>query len=299
MPALKIFLAACLFALFPARGGAQAACEVQTKQAVVPHGIIVYSQTVKAGDAPTIVLLHGLFASKEQWHALMCELAGEGFQVIAPDLPGYGASVGFPATDYRFAAQTGRLREFLQSVPETAQRRFALAGNSMGGAIASRYARRYPETVASLALFAPMGMANGGGWSVEFKAALRANKNPMIPLTIAEFEQELTLLLARPPALSTTDKALAVAGYQANLPHYRQVWSIVASDAPQTCQQHSVPTLVVWGEQERLLAVPTQKAAASCLPNSQFLRLPDSGHLLQLDNPAGLAKAYREFLRAK
>lgn len=308
MPNAKTFLAACLLALFsaffPALFGAQAACELQTKQVAVSHGKIVYSQTVPAAtDAAPVVLLHGLFASKEQWQTLMCELAGQGFQVIAPDLPGYGASVDFSsATDYRFAAQTRRLREFLQSLPETARRpqhTVALAGHSMGGAIASRYARRYPESVASLALFAPMGMSEGGGWSAEFRAALRSGKNPMIPLTIAEFEHELSLLLAHPPALPHTDKALAVARYQADLPRYRQVWSVVTLDAPQTCQRHTMPTLVVWGEQERLLTVPTPKAITACLPNSQFLRLPDSGHLLQLDNPAGLAKGYGEFLLGK
>ena len=295
----KHFPVACLFALLPALAGAQAVCALQTGQAVLPRGTIVYHQTAQTSSAAPIVLLHGLFASKEQWHGLMCELAGQGFQVIAPDLAGYGASLGFSDANYRLAAQTERLREFLQTVPETAHRPVALAGNSMGGAIASRYARRYPTAVASLALFAPLGITNGGGWSTEMKTALRAGKNPMIPLSIAEFEYELALLLARPPTLSRADKALAVIGYQTALPHYRKVWRTVTRDDPQTCQRHTVPTLVIWGEQDRLLAVPTPKAVATCLPDSQFQLLPDSGHLPQLDHPAGLAAAYGDFLRAK
>jgi pimeloyl-ACP methyl ester carboxylesterase len=57
-----------------------------------------------------------------------------------------------------------------------------------------------------------------------------------------------------------------------------------------------VPTLVLWGEQERLLTVPTPEHAAACLPGSRFQRLPQSGHLPQLDNSVGLAGAYRTFL---
>ncbi|GHU33634.1 lipase [Betaproteobacteria bacterium] len=301
----KNLLAVFLLTLYQALAGAQSTCELQTRQAALPHGNVVYSQTQAATfDAVPIVLLHGLFASKEQWHGLMCELSNRGFLLIAPDLPGYGKSKGFPDADYRLAEQVLRLREFLQALPETANRSVALAGNSMGGTIASRYARRYPAEVASLALFAPMGITGANDWSDEFKALLRAEKNPMIPLTVADFEHELALLLAHPPVLPLTDKALAVAQYQTALPHYRKVWNIVTHGDPQTCQRPNLPshlptrmpTLVLWGEQERLLTVSTPERAAACLPGSRYQRLPESGHLPQLDNPVGLAEAYRAFL---
>ncbi|GHU07287.1 lipase [Betaproteobacteria bacterium] len=304
---LKNSIVVFLLALFHASAGAQSVCELQTRQAALPHGNVVYSRTqaatASASPASPVVLLHGLFASKEQWRGLMCELSKKGFLVIAPDLPGYGASQGFPDTDYRLAEQVRRLREFLQALPETANRSVALAGNSMGGTIASRYARRYPAQVASLALFAPMGMTGANDWSDEFKALLRAGKNPMIPLTVADFEHELALLLAHPPALPLADKALAVAQYQAALPHYRQVWNIVTHGDPQTCQRPNLPThlptLVLWGEQERLLVVPSPERAAACLPGSRYQRLPESGHLPQLDNPVGLAEAYGAFLKGR
>jgi pimeloyl-ACP methyl ester carboxylesterase len=214
----KNLIAACLLALFPALVGAQAACALQTRHATLRHGNVAYSLVSQSRaariEAPPVVLLHGLFASKEQWQALMCELAQQGFVVIAPDLPGYGASSGFPDGDYRLTEQVQRLHEFLHQLPETANRPVALAGNSMGGAIASRYAQRYPAQVASLALFAPMGMSGANDWSDEFKAFLRGGTNPMIPLTIADFEHELDLLLAHPPVLARTDKALAVISYQ-------------------------------------------------------------------------------------
>jgi pimeloyl-ACP methyl ester carboxylesterase len=297
---LKNIIVVFLLALFPALAGAQTVCELQTRQTALAHGNLVYSQTqaATADAAPivTIVLLHGLFASKEQWHGLMCELSKKGFLIIAPDLPGYGASGGFPDADYRLAEQVRRLREFLQALPETANQSVALAGNSMGGAIASRYARRYPAEVASLALFAPMGMTGANDWSDEFKVFLRAGKNPMIPLTVVDFENELALLLAHPPVLPLIDKALAVAQYQTALPHYRKVWNIVTHGDPQTCQRPNLPVLVLWGEQERLLTVPTPERASACLPGSRYQHLPKSGHLPQLDNPVGLAVAYRAFL---
>ena len=67
------------------------------KTAAIDGGTISY---LEGGKGEPILLLHGLFAQKEQWMEVGCALAIEGFDVIIPDLPGYGASSGYAISTY-------------------------------------------------------------------------------------------------------------------------------------------------------------------------------------------------------
>lgn len=68
---------------------ATANCDFTRGQAAVDGGNIVCN---RYGQGPTLLLLHGLFADKEQWHGLASALAAAGYSAIVPDLPGYGQS---------------------------------------------------------------------------------------------------------------------------------------------------------------------------------------------------------------
>jgi pimeloyl-ACP methyl ester carboxylesterase len=183
--------------------------------------------------------------------------------LIAPDLSGYGASRGFADADYPLDNQVERLHEFLQAAPETHGKAVFLAGNSIGGAIASRYAARYPESVKTLALFAPIGMEGGIGWSDECKALQGAGGR------------------AIPNASFALSESLAHR-------HERR-----GQNLPTPCPADAGAV----GEQERLLRVPPPAAAINaCLPDSELATLPASGHLSHLDNPAALVARYAQFL---
>jgi abhydrolase domain-containing protein 6 len=67
-------------------------CTLSSLTARVGNGTLSYSQV---GNGRVVLLLHGLFANKEQWNSLMCRLSEAGYQALAPDLPGYGNSNGF------------------------------------------------------------------------------------------------------------------------------------------------------------------------------------------------------------
>lgn len=61
--------------------------DIATHEVALDGGVLYYN---RAGEGPLVVLLHGLFAQKEQWDALLCLLSAAGYTAIAPDLPGYG-----------------------------------------------------------------------------------------------------------------------------------------------------------------------------------------------------------------
>jgi len=138
--------------------------------AQVGNHTVSYSQV---GNGRSILMLHGLFASKEQWNSLMCRLSEMGYRAIAPDLPGYGNSKGFPLKDYSLENQVTLLHELTQKL---GVKSFDLAGSSMGGTIANLYAQRYSNEVRSLAFIgAPLGVVN---WAPSVKAAILQGINP-------------------------------------------------------------------------------------------------------------------------
>ena len=193
-----------LFLLFSATH-ATATCDFTRGQAAVDGGNMVYN---RYGQGPAILLLHGLFADKEQWHGLACALAAAGYSAIVPDLPGYGQSTGFPLPDYRLEAQANLLHQLMQGLGIA---RHDIAGSSMGGAIAAIYTRVYPRAVRSLAFIgSPLGIIE---WSPEVQAAITEGVNPFIPIDVAQFDMEMRLLFVTPLDIPVPAREMAVQQY--------------------------------------------------------------------------------------
>ena len=110
---------------------------------------IVYSE---GGRGDNVLLLHGFGASGDSWNRCAASLTRK-YRVIAPDLPGWGASTRLENASYGYPAQIGRIDRLTQ---ELKLDRFHLAGHSMGGFLASAYASQFPAKVISLGLVCPM-----------------------------------------------------------------------------------------------------------------------------------------------
>lgn len=269
-------------------------CAISTLEIRFDEGVM---QARQAGAGPTILLLHGLFASKEQWDALLCPLAAGGYRAIAPDLPGYGASTGFPIADYGLENQVARLAELVERL---GLEQVDLAGNSMGGTIAALYARTYPDQVRSLALIgAPFGLAQ---WGADVRAAMYEGVNPFIPVDIEQLELELNLLLVTPPSLPEEVKEALVADYVERNRHYQQVWTIVTLFGDVLLRpglRIRTPTLAIWGERDRIFPVAGAARLRFAFPLGKRVILPGAGHLPHVENTEAIADLYLDFLDAR
>ena len=247
-----------------------------------------------AGAGPDVLLVHGLFADKEQWSALACELAAAGYRAVAPDLPGYGKSTGYGLSAYRLDLQVALLEAFVEGVGLAD---FALAGNSMGGTIAALYARGHPARVRSLAfLGSPLGVVP---WHPDLRAAIYRGMNPFIPVDATQLDVELGLLFVKPPKLSEAQKQSLVAPYVEHNRHYVQVWNIVNlyDDVLLQRTPPRVPALIVWGEADRVYSVRGASLLQRRIAGSVVRTLPAAGHLLHMESAAAVAPIYVEFLK--
>lgn len=107
--------------------------------------------------APAILLIHGFGAFGEQYRDQLAGLAGAGFRVYAPSLPGYGRSEKAPLP-YGQAAWAGFCRDFVQACVRAP---VVAAGNSIGGYIVAALAADAPRSIAGVVMLNPAGRVDG------------------------------------------------------------------------------------------------------------------------------------------
>ena len=134
------------------------AIDLERRSAGLSRGsIVVGDHTVvylAGGEGETLLLVHGFGANKDNWNRLAKYLTPS-FHVVAVDLPGFGESTKREDASYTIAAQAERLDDIAKALSLES---FHVAGNSMGGNIAGRYAVRFPDKVLTLGLFNTAGV---------------------------------------------------------------------------------------------------------------------------------------------
>jgi pimeloyl-ACP methyl ester carboxylesterase len=289
---LSIVVTCCLLTAGGTLQAQAASCAITTHSEKIGNGTIVYNEV---GSGPDILLIHGLFAEKEQWNGLACLLAEAGFTAIAVDLPGYGKSQVSALADYALEREVENLHALVARLHIS---EMDVAGNSMGGAIASLYAGRYPGQVRSLAfLGSPQGITR---WGKGVADAIYGGINPFIPVTVAQLDLEFGLLFVKPPQIPLADRKRIIAGYVARNRHYVQIWNIVNlyDDVLAHHPPAKTPTLIVWGDDDRIFDVAGAQSLQSHIPGSELHLLPHAGHLLHLEDAAEVAPIYVDFLKA-
>ena len=119
-------------------------------------GRIHYRDEGRRRDFP-VVLLHGSNASLHTWEPWVDRLSKQ-YRVVTLDLPGHGLTGAVPAATYSTEAYIDVVKSVLQNLGIT---RFVLAGNSMGGGVAWRYALAHPAPISTI--WTMIGSACTGG----------------------------------------------------------------------------------------------------------------------------------------
>src|SRR2546423_35440 len=109
-----------------------------------------------AGEGPVLLLVHGIAVDGEVWRAVLPLLARRAM-VIAPDLPGHGASAKAPG-DYSLGSLASSLRDLLV---KPGHERATLVGHSLGGGVAMQFAYMFAERTERLVLVSRGGLGRG------------------------------------------------------------------------------------------------------------------------------------------
>jgi len=248
----------------------------------------------KATGEP-VVLVHGFGGDKDNWTLYARHLTPH-WRVICPDLPGFGDNDRSVARDYRVQAQAQRLCEFLDALGVD---RCHLAGNSMGGFVALRFALDFPVRLASLTLLDNAGVA-GAGIS-DLQRAITRRENPLELKTMADVDRLLTFVYHRPPFMPRQFKRVLLDDALANAQVLEKVfWTLadegIAGVLNARLGEVRTPTLIVWGRHDQLIDVSVVDELRRGITNSVAVIMEHVGHVPMLEAPQETAEHHLALL---
>jgi len=263
---------------------------------------------IAGGSGPAVVLLHGagLDAAGLSLGSAMIALSAR-CRVFVPDLPGFGDSDPMPA-GWGFAEYSAFLGPLLDALGLP---RAGLAGLSMGGGIAVGFALQAPERVEKLALIdsACLDGAIPGGQSIWFFvhtrglsstgwSLLRSSRHLMRRALLRHIRHRPEMVT---PKLVDDLMRLArkhrAAGALLEWQRREISWNGLRTNYVNRLSEIAIPTLIVHGEDDRLLPVRIAERAHRLIPNSRLEIIPDCGHLAPLERPETVNRALCEFFQ--
>ena len=250
------------------------------------HGHEIAYRTAGSGAGPVVLLVHGMAGSSSTWNAAIPLLADHA-TVIAPDLPGNGRS-DKPRSDYSLGASASFLRDLLAAL---GHRRATVVGQSLGGGVAMQFAYQFPAHTERLVL------VSSGGLGEEVNIALRAATLPgsefVLPFItkawVTGTGRRIGEILSAFGLMPNADMTEIARGYASLAdPHARSAFihtarSVIDHKGQRVSARDrlyladSVPSLIVWGERDRIIPVRHGERAASEMPGSRFELFERSG----------------------
>jgi pimeloyl-ACP methyl ester carboxylesterase len=250
----------------------------------------------------TLVLVHGFAASVHAWRPWIGRLDDD-YRLIAIDLPGHGlteAPKGYRASLDSNAELVGKLAD------HAGVSRFVLAGNSMGGAVAINFAMKRPERLDGLVLVDAAGWpgeraGNSSGPPLVFQLM----NNPVGRAILKWFDPRMFaeggLKSAYLDETLVTDELVDRYGELALAPGHRDIL-LTQNSRPGTpitaadFAKIAVPTLVLSGEQDKLIPVEDSRAIAAAIPGAKLVTYPEGGHVPMEQLPDQTVQDLKAFL---
>jgi pimeloyl-ACP methyl ester carboxylesterase len=206
------------------------------------------------------------------------------YEVIVPFHPGFGESADDPAVteihDY--------VLHYLELFAALGLTRVRVVGQSMGGFIAAKLAVEHGYLIEKLALVSPIGIPIPDVPTTDFLKvppeglpALLAVDPQTVIKHLPTGKPSDAFIAERVMETATATRLIGAAAYDKKLPRY--------------LHRLTMPTLIVWGKQDRLTPVAQHRSWAQLLPRAT-VKLFDGGHLVLDETPASVA-AIEDFLR--
>jgi pimeloyl-ACP methyl ester carboxylesterase len=273
------------------------------------HQVKVHGHTMSyraAGRGPVLVLLHGITCSSESWEEIVPALAKH-FTVIAPDLLGHGRSAK-PEAGYSVEDYASSVRGLLLALGHT---RVTLVGHSLGGGVAMQLSYQFPEMIERLVL------VSSGGLGPELHPVLRMAALPgagsILPWLCSPHVRRAVegsaRLLGRTGLRPGTDLREVWRGFttlfdasarQAFLRTVRGTIDLRGQRATALDRLHlaaRVPTLIVWGEQDRIIPVEHARNGHAGIEDSRLEVFAEAGHFPHLDCPSRFVSLLTGFVQ--
>ena len=257
---------------------------------------------VNGNEGTDLILIHGIGSYMEAWENNV-EFFSQNHRVFVLDLPGFGRS-DKPVVQYSFPYFSQFVLDFMDA---QGIERASLVGNSMGGGVSQHIAVQAPDRVAKLVL------VNSAGFSKDLTILLRVSSLPLIGELLSRPSRKGTMRILKEcvydPSLITDD--MVELGYQivsqpgatkAFLATLRSTIKFtgltkkVLRSFTDNFNSIKAPTLVIWGQQDRILPVSGANVAEKGIPNTTVHIFDPCGHMPQIERPEEFNTIVENFL---
>ncbi len=258
----------------------------------IGDGVTVHLRDEGPKDAPAIMLLHGSNADLHTWEPWVAALKRQ-YRVIRFDQVGHGLTGPDPAHDY---SRDNYVADVLEVADALGLERFVLGGNSMGGKHALAFAAAHPDRLTGLVLVDASGgpmlrlakQDEDEGSSAAGNIGFRIAQTPGINLLVEQItprsliaqslEQSVSVTsVASPAAVDRYWELLRYPGNRrATLKRFGYPYDPL-SEAE--IAGITTPTLILWGEEDRLIPVEAGRWLGQTMPNNTLVIYPKVGHL--------------------
>jgi pimeloyl-ACP methyl ester carboxylesterase len=264
---------------------------------------------IELGEGPPLLFIHGLSGSWPNWLEQLPVFAGRSAiatrRVIAVDLPGFGHSP-MPREPISISGYARTLDALLDALDVDAA---AVVGNSMGGFVSAELAINFPQRVERLVLVSAAGLStyNHRGATRALPSLRRAER---VIAAYASWVAAHSEIVARRPGLRNATLGLVTA-HPSRLPAAVAAEQIRGAGKPGLIQalqanldydfrdrlgEIACPTLIVWGDNDRVITPRDADVFAELIPGSRKVIFKDTGHMAMLERPTAFNALLDEFL---
>ncbi len=256
-------------------------------------GVTVHLRDEGPKDAPAIVLLHGSNADLHTWEPWAAALKSQ-YRVIRFDQVGHGLTGPDPKHDY---SRANYVADVLAVADTLGLERFIIGGNSMGGKHALAFAVAHPDRVAGLVLVDASGgpmledkadkdRKDSGGGNIGFTIAQTPGINLLVeqitPRSLIAQSLEQTVSVKSVASEAAIDRYWELLRYPGNrratLKRFGYPYEPLTEAEVAAI---TAPTLILWGEEDRLIPLAAGQWLAKTMPNADLIAYPKIGHLPQ------------------
>jgi pimeloyl-ACP methyl ester carboxylesterase len=241
-----------------------------------------------AGEGFPFLILHGWGGSSNSWTYVQKRLAGKGYKVISPDLPGFGKSVS-PAIPWEIKDYSNFVLNFIERLK---LEKLILLGHSFGGRISIKLASLHPDKFKFLILCDSAGIKR----KLNFRQRM-----------IFYFAQFGNFLFSKKLLRRFKDMAKNIFYIAIRQRDYTKVKGamretfkkVVDEDLLPDLSKISTKTLIIWGGKDKAVPLEDAYLIKEKIINSTLEIVPGVGHTLNLEAPEKLATIILDFLKNK
>jgi len=283
--------------LWPAaRTGQRWLLNARRRVATVDGHRMVYLERGKPGpDRPSVLLIHGFAAMKENW-AFWLQRLPRHWHLLVPDLPGLGESEYRKDASYQYVAQALRLRDWLAGIPTN---NLHLAGSSMGGAIAAVLAHELSPAPRSVTLLNSAGIPEHP--DVDLDAPFETDRDDLlIPQDWkGVYRMFNSVGNGKPTATGVAMAGLLGPDLLSRTDALRHIFSDMVADALAPARYlgpDTPPLQVQWGDRDVITPTRCVRWFETATPGAEVHVFRRVGHLPMLETPARSAAVLERFV---